>query len=119
MPMSSIISSSLSALNAFGKKMAVITHNVANSQTNGFKKSRVDLKEDAVNGVSPEIRRIETPGHLIAVESGKGSVEKETSNVNLAEEFTQATLTSKHYQANLKLIDVEDELMGSLLDIVS
>jgi flagellar hook protein FlgE len=43
----------------------------------------------------------------------------EGSNVDLAEEFVNMTLFQRSYQANLKLIQVEDEMKGDVLDIIS
>jgi flagellar basal body rod protein FlgC len=113
-----IISSNLSALRAFGKKMAVIANNVANIKSEGFKKSRAVLKEGPVNGVSVEISKIETPGPLVPVEEDGKTVLKETSNVELAQEIPQASLTKRYYQANLAVLDEEDEMLGTLLDII-
>jgi flagellar basal body rod protein FlgC len=113
-----IISSNLSALRAFGKKMAVIANNVANIDSEGFKKSRAVLKEGPVNNVSVEIGTVETPGPLVPVEEGGKTVPKETSNVELAEEIPQASLTKTYYQANLAVLIEEDEMLGTLLDIL-
>jgi len=111
-------SNSLSALNAFGKKMAVIANNLANIQSEGFKKGRAVFFEAPVSGVSVEITQIETPGHsLLAEEDGK-MVEKEMSNVDLAQEMSHSILTQRYYQANLKVLNSDDEMLGSVLDIV-
>ena len=78
-----IISSNLSALRAFGKKMAVIANSVANINSEGFKKSRAVLKEGPVNDVSVEISKVETPGPLVPVEEDGKTVLKETSSPSL------------------------------------
>jgi flagellar basal-body rod protein FlgC len=101
-----VASHSLSALDAFGKKMAVIANNVANIQS------------APVNGVSVQISQVETPGHLrLAEEDGK-MVEKEMSNVDPAQEISLSLLTKRYYQANLKVLNTNDEMLGSLLDII-
>jgi hypothetical protein len=51
------ISSNLSALRAFGKKLSVIANNVANIESEGFKKSRAVLVEDPKNHVSVDIKK--------------------------------------------------------------
>lgn len=43
----------------------------------------------------------------------------EMSNVDLVEEFTRLTLFKRNFQANLKVIEVENELKGDVIDIVS
>jgi flagellar basal-body rod protein FlgC len=50
-------------------------------------------------------------------ENGK-TVEKETSNVDLAEEIPNLMVTKRAYQANLKTIETQDEMLGSLLDTI-
>lgn len=43
----------------------------------------------------------------------------EGSNVDLAEEMVNMTILQRSYQANLKVIQVEDEMKGDVLDIIS
>ena len=43
----------------------------------------------------------------------------EQSNVDLGEEFVSVILTKRGFQANLKMISAEDEMLGNLLNIVS
>jgi flagellar hook protein FlgE len=43
----------------------------------------------------------------------------EGSNVDLAEEMVNMTIFQRSYQANLKVIQVEDEMKGDVLDIIS
>ena len=43
----------------------------------------------------------------------------EMSNVDLVEEFAQLTLFKRSFEANLKVIQVENELKGDAIDIVS
>ena len=113
-----IISSNLSALRAFGKKMAVIANNVANINSEGFKKSRAVLKEGTVKEVAVDVTQVETPGSLLPVEEDGKTVLKETSNVELAQEIPEASLTKRFYQANTAVLKQEDEMLGTLLDII-
>ena len=43
---------------------------------------------------------------------------KETSNVDLAREFPQLLLAQRGYEANLKALKAEGEIMDSVLDIL-
>ncbi|MDY6863038.1 MAG: flagellar basal body protein [Thermodesulfobacteriota bacterium] len=112
------VSSSLSALMAFGKKMGVIANNVANVYSEGFKKSRANLEEGYNGGVSVEINRIETPGHSVTMEKYNEIIHKEGSNVYLAEEISQAQIIRRYYQADLQSIKIQDEMLGDFLDIM-
>jgi len=108
----------LSALNAFDKKMNVIANNVANVETERFKKSRATLVEGPGNSVNVEITQPEDPGPP-AVEVTDGQIEeKEMSNVDLAEEIPQSIVAQKGYEANLATIRTQDEMLNSILDIV-
>lgn len=108
----------LSAINAFRKKMNVTANNVANLQTDGFKKSRVTFSERKSGGVSANVEAVNTPG--LPKESIRGDkiTETESSNVDLAEELPEMISTKAGYKANLKTLKTQDDLLGSLLDII-
>jgi flagellar hook protein FlgE len=116
--MISAISSSLSALKAFGKKLTVTADNIANVNTDGFKKSRCVFKEGPQGGVQANIQRIDAPGHPIREEMRGRISEKETSNVDLTEEIPQLILGRRGYQANVKAIQTKDEILGAIIDIL-
>jgi len=112
------IHSTLSALRAFGDKIGVAAHNVANVETEGFKKQRALLSEEADQGVRVDIEQVNTPGPLIpSVENGQ-TVLREGSNVELGEEIPESKLVRRYYQANLRLLVTQDEMVGSLIDIL-
>jgi flagellar basal-body rod protein FlgC len=112
------VSSNLSALRAYGTKMGVHADNVANVNTDGYKKNRALLKEGPNQSVGVDIQKMDTPGAVYERYEGHESVEKETSNVDLAEEFTGMMTTQHAYSANLKVVKTQDEILGSLLDIM-
>jgi flagellar hook protein FlgE len=116
--MISAVSSAVSAINAIETKMSVLSNNVANSQSNGFKKSRADLKEGKNGGIDAEITKVNTQGPMVTVEENGGMVEKEMSNVDLAEELPQTIIAKTGYEANLKMLKTQEEIMGRLLDII-
>jgi flagellar basal body rod protein FlgG len=118
MHMIPFISSNLSALRAFGKKLSVIANNVANIESEGFKKSRAVLVEDPKNHVSADISRVDTPGPLIDVEEDGKMVQKEMSNVDLAQEIPQSSLAKTFYRANLKVVKEVNKMLGTILDIL-
>ena len=116
--MISALNGTISALKAFVTKMGVTADNIANVNTDGFKKNRAILKEDQNGGVRVEISRENRSGFRYSgVENDRG-VEKEASNVDLAEELPDLMMTKRAYQANLKTIETQDEMLGSLLDII-
>ncbi len=116
--MVSTLNSTLSALDAMGKKMAVHANNVANVNTEGFKKSRAVLKEGPNDTVDIEVSKVNTPGSQYSETIGDQVIEMESSNVDIAEEMPQTMLTQRYYQANLKMFSAIDEMLGNLIDIV-
>lgn len=108
----------ISALDAFGKKVGVTADNVANSLTDGFKKSRATLHEGPGGSVKVEINKVETPGPVVMEETTEGMAQRELSNVDPAEEIPQALVSEKMFAANAKVLETEEEMIGSLLDII-
>ena len=111
------IQGSLSGIRAFGKKLDVHADNIANAGTDGFKKSRAVLTTGENPGVTVHIETVDTPGPPNP-EAAKDAAEKERSNVDLLAEITETIPTTVGYQANLKTIQAEDEMLGNLLDAV-
>ena len=107
----------ISALRAHATKLSVSANNIANSETEGFKKSRAVFKEDVHGGVEVEIERVDTPGPLIP-DDGDQYTAKEMSNVDLGEEIPQTMLAQRGFEANLSVIRTTDEMLGSLIDIL-
>ena len=108
----------LSALNAFDKKMNVIANNVANVETEEFKKSRATLVEGPENSAKVEVTQPEDPGRIVVQVTDGQFEEKEMSNVDLAEEIPQSIVAQRGYEANLSTIRTQDEMLNSILDIV-
>ena len=113
------IYSGLSALRSIQLKTQTTVNNVANVNTDEFKKSRVNLVEGTPEGVNVTISKIETPGPLAYEQTTKGHQLIEKSNVDLTEELPSLMLSRRAFQANIKTIQAEDEMLGMLLDIKS
>jgi len=114
------INPALAGLGAIQKKIEANANNVANLNTDGFKKDRVTLSEQAT-GMGPVARteKVETPGPMVYEQTPAGEELVEKSNVDLAEELPSLALNRRFFEANLKTIQVADEMLGSLLDIKS
>jgi flagellar hook protein FlgE len=116
--MISAVNSTISALRAYKFQMDVSSNNVANVNTENFKKSKATIKEGTNGDVQVEVNRIDTPGHRYQELAGDQVVDKETSNVDLAEEFPQMMVTQHAYEANMKVLQAQDKILGTTLDIV-
>ena len=113
------VNSSISALQAFGRKLGVTSNNIANVNTDGYKKYRANMTEGPNYDIQVEIRRVETPGHTYRTVEGDQTVTREASNVDLGEEIPEMISTQNGYAANLKAMQAQDEMLGTLLDVVS
>ena len=116
--MISAVNSTVSALQAYKTQMTVTSNNVANVNTEGFKKSTATLKEGGNGDVQVDVNRVNTPGHRYQELEDDQMVVKETSNVDLAEEFPQMMVTQHAYEANMKVLQAQDKLLGTTLDIL-
>ncbi|MDA8127058.1 MAG: flagellar basal body protein [Deltaproteobacteria bacterium] len=114
--MSNIMKIALSGLRAFDKKLEVTANNTANVNTDGFKKSRATLAETYPEGVKVTISGVDTPGTPLPAEE-TGGKPLESANVNLEEEMVDLILTRHFFDANAKIIKVEDEMTGELINI--
>lgn len=113
------ISSGLSALKAIQTRTQSTANNTANINTDGFKKTRVTMVEAGTQGVTAQVQRVETPGAMVYESTQAGEVLVEKSNVDLTEELPQMIIDRRAFQANIKTIKAQDEMLGSLLDIMS
>ena len=75
--------------------------------------------EGVNGGVEVDVEKVNTPGHRYQELRGDQMVEKETSNVNLEEELPDLMVTQRTYEANLKILQTRDKMLGSMLDIIS
>lgn len=102
----------VSAITALDRKLDITANNIANVNTDEFKKSRVLFQTKDVPGVSVTISGVDTPGTM----QPNGL---ESSNVNLAEEFADLIVTQHSQTANVKVIETYEEMQKSLIDILA
>ncbi len=112
------INTSITALNALGKKMNASANNTANIDTDGYKKIQVTMAQMESGGVEALMGKVDIPGPMVSELTSQGSVLVEKSNVDLAQEVTNQIVAKRGYEANLASIRAFDEMMGSVLDIV-
>lgn len=113
--MTQAIQAAYSALTAFGQKLNVTAHNIANINTPGFKRSEAVLESTNPIGVKLTVNQEESPG--ISKSSGEATDPgAELSNVSLDEEIVNLITTESAFRANLKTIQAESETLGNFLD---
>jgi len=111
------IYASLSGVAAAQTKVVSAAHNTANANTEGFKKQRVTLQEGDALGVNATIETVETQGPVLIRETDNGFVATEQSNVDLGEEAINLMLGKRLYEANLRALDIQNQVLGNVLDI--
>lgn len=112
------LNSALSALQGLSTKLNSTANNVANIETDGFKKTRVTLEEGGnAGGITARVEQVATPGPQVLESTPAGTTLVEKSNVELTEEIPTLMMVKNSYKANLKVVQATDEMLGSLLDI--
>lgn len=97
---------SLAGMNAATLGMAVTSNNVANANSKDFRSKRLELEETAGGGVKAAGLR----------ESGTEPVPG-GSNVDLATEFTNMLAYADTYKINAKVLEVQQEILGTVMDL--
>lgn len=117
--MISAVQAALSGLQAYQTRLANNANNVANANTDGFKKSRVLLHEQQPQGVRASVEKVDSPGSQVQQQTSEGYDFVELSNVDLGEELTDQMVNRHTFSANLKTLQIADEMTQSLIDIKS
>lgn len=113
------IYNSLSGLAAAQKRITTSAHNTANANTDGFKKQIVTHQNvEPQGGVTSTVEQVNTPGPVYFRETDNGLTQFEHSNVDLGEEAVNQLVGKRHYEANLRALDIQNKTLGSVLDIV-
>ena len=113
MPLS--VNGTASALLAFGTKQAISANNLANSSTRHFQKSDAILEQGANDTVRVTSQRVASPPAQVL--NGDGTSE-DLSNVDVAAELVDMTVTQTAYAANVKVLQSEDEMQRTSLDLI-
>ena len=114
--MISAIHTALSGLTAFAKQVEVSAHNVANVNTDGFKKSRTEFVEVETGGVLPVVHKDDSSGPAVLKDTGYGLAQVELSNVDLGEEVVNQIIAQRGFEANLRTLKTADDILGSIID---
>jgi len=103
--------SSSGILSSF-KLLDATAHNIANANTDGYKRDSVSFKEGANGGVYATASKISSPGPAYNM----NGVIYEGSNVDIASEAV-SLMTARHMLSmNIAALRTADEMTESLLD---
>ncbi len=105
---------SIAGTRAFGKKLGNAAGNIANCNTDGYKRTEAVITEDQAGLPEVTLSAVDRPGVIYADTDG---TRRETSNVDLSEEMTQMLIARRAYEANIVALKAQDETVKSVLDI--
>jgi flagellar basal-body rod protein FlgC len=117
--MISAIGNTISALSAYATGLNVKANNIANADSDNFKKSRAIYAEGENGGVIAEISKVGLETELLAPSGAEAVTEALPSNVDLAEELPGMMIDQKGFEANLSVIKTKDQMLGTILDIIA
>jgi flagellar hook protein FlgE len=111
------LNATVSALHAFEQKLGVTAENIANVNTDGYKKCKAIFQEEQYGAVEVTASRDETGIPLGRPKEGEPPAQT-ASNVALEEELPELITSVYGLKANLKALKAQDEILGNLLDTV-
>ncbi len=97
--MNTISSIAVSGAHAASTRLDVAAHNIANAQTPGFQRQVVHQQSQETAGVMTSVGKVDEVG------------------ADLAADLVAQMEASYNYKANLKTIQTQDQMLGSLLDV--
>ncbi len=114
--MSDSMGISLSALDVYSKNLDVIANNIANVNTDGFKRQEGTPVEARPAGVQLAVRRDTSPGGPIGGTDSQPA--RESSNVSVADEMVGLITNQNAYDANMKALKTAFEMSGRIVDLL-
>ena len=109
----SALGTSLSALQANQQALKVEAHNVANLNTQNFQPQQVSFQESAPADSGTQVTISGAAQGLSRADGSTGT----PSGTDAASSITNSLVYKAGFQLSAKMIQAEDERMGTLLDI--
>ncbi|MDJ0995605.1 MAG: flagellar basal body rod protein FlgC [Dinoroseobacter sp.] len=122
----SSLSSSAAGLSAQAERISVISQNIANADTPGYRRKQIAFGEvldhknhatitvDYISLDNSSLKKIFNPAHPLSGVDGF----YEGSNVNLLMEMADSREAQRSYEANLRSFDMARQMSKSLLDLL-
>jgi flagellar basal-body rod protein FlgC len=107
----------LSGIQAGGRILGVGAHNIANAQTENFKRTQARLEESPAGGVVVSVTKDYRPGPQLPTGDDPFSFRR-GANVEVEEEMIQTVEATHLIEANLASIRTQDKVLGTILDII-
>jgi flagellar basal-body rod protein FlgC len=114
--MTSPLNIAVSAINAAFQMQAASAHNIANSNTDGYKSLDASTEESITGGVTVTISKDPQPGTSYYTSDGE---EAETSNVDYARERVTQINARTLLAASIVSLQTYEEMQKSVIDIMA
>jgi flagellar hook protein FlgE len=98
-PLMNSIAIAFSGMNAATTRLGVAAHNIANAATPAFRRQQVVQHTQANGGVNTSVTQADIAGS------------------DLASDIVAQKVALYSFKANLRTVQVEDEMLGALLDV--
>ncbi len=108
------INASQAALSTFSKTLSNTAGNIANVNTDGYKETVATINDDSAGLPQVSLKTSDAPGALLQ----EGGVVRETSNVDLAQEIPQMIISRAGYEANIKALEAQNNVLKSTIDMM-
>ena len=112
------IEAALSGMLGAGRMLGASAHNIANAQTEGFKRIKALPEESSAGGVRVSLEQDQTAGPSFFTPDEDGLTLREGSNVDLTEELTNTLQATHLFEANVASFKAQHKTLGFLLDII-
>ena len=107
----------LSGIQAGSRLLGASAHNIANAQTDNFKRTQATLEESSAGGVTVSLSRDHRSGPQLPTGDDPFTF-RQGSNVDLEEELIHTLEATNIIEANLASMRTQGKVLGSLLDIM-
>jgi flagellar basal body rod protein FlgG len=104
----------LSGIQAGGKLLNVGAQNIAHAQTEGYKQTRAIPMESSSGGVIVHLEKDKGRGTLFVSQG----MSREGSNVDIGAEILSNLQAVHLVEANIASVNIQERLLGTLLDIM-
>ena len=111
-----VYNAAISGLQAASLKLKVSANNVANANTDGYQKQQVTPRTGTY-GVEVKVEKVSAVESPNNIQTGGEPIPDAPTNVDVAEELLEMKAAQNLFEANLKTLNTNDNMLGRILDI--
>jgi flagellar hook protein FlgE len=113
---STAYNAALSGLHVASLKLKVGANNLANAGTDGFQKQQVTTQAGTY-GIEVKVERVSAPETHSSPYAGHAKISNERSTVERTEELIDVKEAQNMFSINAKALQIQDNILGRILDI--